>query len=400
MEAIYLVAAGWFFAAVLSTVLANRLKISIALMEIIVGSLVGFAAFHLGYFDKLDLNADWMKFCTGTGAMLLTFLAGAELNPDVMKSKIKEVSVIGLIGFFSPFIGCSLISHYLMGWGLEASLLCGIALSTTSMAVVYAVMLEYGFNKTDFGKGILGACFVNDLGTVIALGLIFAPFTYKTIIFIAVTVLLIFTLRPMTDFIVRRFAYKTAAIRAKWVLFILLSMGVLALWSGSEPVLPAYVFGMILAKTMEEDGHFVRRLRTLTIGFLTPLYFLRAGALVSIPALLAVPGIFLVLLTGKVLTKIVGLYPAIRRFRHRKEEKWYYTLLMSTGLTFGTISALYGLTHDIITKEQYSFIVGAVIASAVIPTLIANKYFLPRHLLEVPILDDQAPDEKDILNKL
>jgi len=400
METIYLVAAFWFFAAVLSTVLANRLKISIALMEIIVGSLIGFAAFHLDCFDKLDLNADWMKFCTGTGAMLLTFLAGAELNPDFMKSKIKEVSIIGLIGFSSPFIGCFLISYYLMGWGLEASLLCGIALSTTSMAVVYAVMLEYGFNKTDFGKGILGACFVNDLVTVIALGLIFAPFTYRTILFIAVTILLIFTLRPMTDFIVKRFAYKTAAIRAKWVLFILLSMGVLALWSGSEPVLPAYVFGMILAKTMEEDGHFVRRLRTLTIGFLTPLYFLRAGALVSIPALIAMPSIFLALFGSKVVTKIFGLYPAIHRFREDTKEKWYYTLLMSTGLTFGTISALYGLTHDIITKEQYSFIVGAVIASAVIPTLIANRYFLPSHLLEAPILDDQAPDEKDITNKL
>ena len=174
METIYLVAAFWFFAAVLSTAFANRLKISIALMEIIVGTIIGYAAFQLGYFDKLSLNADWMKFCTGLGAMLLTFLAGAELNPDVMKSKIKEVSVIGLIGFFTPFIGCFLISFYLIGWSMEASLLCGIALSTTSMAVVYAVMLEYGFNKTDFGKGVLGACFVNDLGTVIALGLIFS----------------------------------------------------------------------------------------------------------------------------------------------------------------------------------------------------------------------------------
>ncbi len=279
METIYFVAAVWFFAAVLSTILANRLKISIALMEIIVGTVIGFAASQLGYFEKLSLNADWMKFCTGLGAMLLTFLAGAELNPDVMKSKIKEVSVIGLIGFAAPFIGCFLISFYLIGWSVEASLLSGIALSTTSMAVVYAVMLEYGFNKTDFGKGILGACFVNDLGTVIALGLIFAPFTYKSITFIVVTILLIFTLRPMTDFIVRYFAHKTAAIRAKWVIFILLSMGVLALWSGSEPVLPAYVFGMVLAKTMEKDGNFVRRLRTLTIGFSTPLYFLRAGAL-------------------------------------------------------------------------------------------------------------------------
>jgi len=154
MENIYLLAAFWFFAAVLATVLANRLKISIALMEIMVGAVIGYAAYNLNLTNNLSLNADWLKFCTGVGAILLTFLAGAELNPDAMKSKIKEVSVIGLIGFFAPFIGCSLIAYYLIGWNLQASLLCGIALSTTSMAVVYAVMLEYGFNKTEFGKGV------------------------------------------------------------------------------------------------------------------------------------------------------------------------------------------------------------------------------------------------------
>jgi Kef-type K+ transport system membrane component KefB len=177
-------------------------------------------------------------------------------------------------------------------------------------------------------------------------------------------------------------------------------MGVLAAWSGSEPVLPAYVLGMVLARTMEKDGHFVRRLRTLTVGFLTPLYFLRAGALVSIPALVSGAVVFLVLLGGKVISKIFGLYPAIHHFREDNKEKWYYTLLMSTGLTFGTISALYGLSNNIISQAQYSLIVGAVIASAVIPTLIANKFFLPGHLLEAPLLDDQAPDEKDIQNKL
>ncbi|MRR15142.1 MAG: cation:proton antiporter [Deltaproteobacteria bacterium] len=400
MENIYLVAAFWFLAAVLSTALASRLKISIALMEIVVGCVIGFAAFKLGCFDKLSLQADWLKFCTGLGAMLLTFLAGAELNPDVMKTKIKEVSIIGIIGFAAPFAGCTLIAYFLIGWSLQSSLLCGIALSTTSMAVVYAVMLEYGFNKTEFGKGILGACFVNDLGTVIALGLIFAPFTYKTVVFVVASIVLIFTIQPVTDYLIRRYAYKTAAIRAKWIIFVLLSCGVLALWSGSEPVLPAYVLGMVLAKTMEKDGHFVRRLRTLTIGFLTPLYFLRAGALVSIPALTAAPAIFLLLLGGKVASKIFGLYPAIHRFRQDHKEKWYYTLLMSTGLTFGTISALYGLTNNIISQAQYSFIVGAVIASAVIPTIIANKFFLPSHLLEKPLLDDQAPDKKDIENKL
>lgn len=317
-----------------------------------------------------------------------------------MKSKLKEVSIIGLIGFAAPFVGCTLIARWLVGWNLQASLLCGIALSTTSMAVVYAVMLEYGFNQTDFGKGVLGACFVNDLGTVVALGLIFAPFTYKTFIFIGVTIVLMILLRPMTHYLIKRFAYKTAAIRAKWIIFILLSMGVLAMWSGSEPVLPAYIIGMVLARTMERDGHFVRRLRTLTIGFLTPLYFLRAGALVSLPALIAAPWVFLALFAGKMISKISGLFPTVHHFKDDNREKWYYTLLMSTGLTFGTISALYGLTHEIISREQYSLIVGAVIASAVIPTLIANKFFLPGHLLEEPLLDDQIPDEKDIRNKL
>jgi len=172
----------------------------------------------------------------------------------------------------------------------------------------------------------------------------------------------------------------------------LISMAVLAIWSGSEPVLPAYIIGMILAKTVEKDNFFVRRLRTMTIGFLTPLYFLRAGALMSLPALIAAPFVFIILFSTKIISKIFGLYPVINRFKKHKDEKWYYTLLMSTGLTFGTISALYGLTNNIITKEQYTFLVGTVIASAIIPTVIANKFFLPRHLLTEPILDDQAPE--------
>lgn len=63
--------------------------------------------------------------------------------------------------------------------------------------------------------------------------------------------------------------------------------------------------------------------------------------------------------------------------------------LAAPGLTFGTISALYGLTHEIVTQEQYSFLVAAVIASAVIPTMIANAVFLPRHLLPGPPVADE-----------
>jgi len=117
------------------------------------------------------------------------------------------------------------------------------------------------------------------------------------------------------------------------------------------------------------------------VGFLSPFYFLRAGSLVALPALVAAPLAFVVLLGGKVVAKIFGLFPVVSMFRRNRSERWYYTLMMSTGLTFGTISALFGLSHGLVTQKQYSYLVAVVIGSAVIPTLIANAWFMPRHLL-------------------
>lgn len=381
MEPIFITATLWLALAVVSALVASSLRISIALVEICVG--VGAAATTdwFGLNDVLAANSEWVRFLAAAGAVLLTFLAGAELDPDVIKTKLTEVGVVGLVGFLAPFLGCAAIAHYWLGWDADASWLCGIALSTTSMAVVYAVMLETGFNKTEFGKGILGSCFINDLGTVIALGLLFAPVTYKTIVFIVGSIAALALLPSTTAWLTRHYAYGSAAIRTKWIMVMLFGLGSLALWSGSEAVLPAYIAGMLLAGSAARDVHWIRRLRTLTVGFLTPFYFLRAGTLVSLPALMAAPLVFLALLMGKVASKIFGLFPFISAFRQDRKERWYYTLMMSTGLTFGTISSLYGLAHGLVTQEQYSFLVAAVIASAVVPTLIAGLAFVPVHLL-------------------
>jgi Kef-type K+ transport system membrane component KefB len=381
MEQLFTIMSIWLGLAILSAVIAYHIKISIALIEICVGVAAAAVVGHFGMTDALGSDQEWLRFLAASGAVLLTFLAGAELDPVVMHKKLKEVTVVGLVGFFAPFLGCAALAYYIIGWDFQASCLAGIALSTTSMAVVYAVMLETGFNKTEYGKGILGACFINDLGTVIALGLIFAPFTYRTVVFIVVTAVVLFLLPYITNLITGIYANRTAAIRTKWVMLIVFSLGALALWSGSEAVLPAYVAGMVLAGSAAKDAFWIRRLRTLTVGFLTPVYFLRAGTLVSLSALIAAPLVLAALLAGKVASKIFGLYPIISIFRRDRNERWYYTLLMSTGLTFGTISALYGFSHGIVTKEQYSFLVTAVISSAVIPTMIAGMAFLPKHLL-------------------
>ncbi|WP_022797656.1 cation:proton antiporter [Thermus islandicus] len=372
------IAAIWLGLAVLATLLSTWVRLSVALTEILVGVLAGSL---LGK-DLLQTGAPWVTFLAGTGSVLLTFLAGAELDPETLRRSWKEAFGIGLVGFLAPFLGAALLAHALLGWASQASWLAGVALSTTSVAVVYAVMLELGLNKTPFGKVILAACFVNDLGTVLALGLLFAPFGGRTVIFALVLLLGLLVLPPGIRRLFARYGGGTYEFEAKVLLLVLFALGAVAVWSGSEAVLPAYLVGMVLAESVGKDHGLLRRLRTLILGLLTPFYFLRAGSLVSLSALLAGFGGFLALLLAKMASKVLGVYPATLAFRYPRRDAAYTTLLMSTGLTFGTISSLYGLSHGIINQDQYSLLVAAVIASAVVPTWIANRFFLPYHRVE------------------
>ena len=388
-------AALWLGLALIAVLMSIWLRIATALSEIIVG--IAAQLLTGAFIGAAVLGADlpWIKFLSGAGAIVLTFLAGAELDPDVFKIKWKEATAIGLVGFFTPFLGCAAAAYYLLKWDTQASWLAGVALSTTSVAVVYAVMLEFGLNKTNYGKVILAACFVNDLGTVLALGFIFAPFSIKTLIFFGVSVAVIAMLPWLTPRFFRRYGGRPSELEAKYLLLCLFGLGALAGWSGSEAVLPAYLIGMMLAGTVGRDHALIRRLRTLTLGLLTPFYFIRAGSFVSVPALLAAPAIFVTLFLAKMVTKLVGVYPVTQVYKSPKKEAMYTTLLMSTGLTFGTISSLYGLSHGIITQAQYSFLVATVIGSAVIPTLIANAFFLPHYLLKTVSREEvQAVEEK------
>jgi Kef-type K+ transport system membrane component KefB len=381
MTEVWFRAALWLTLALLATLLSIGLGIATALSEIVVGTVAQLLIGVLVGKALLGTSDAWVTFLSGTGAIILTFLAGAELDPVVFRARWKETTGIGLVGFFAPFLGCAAFALYVLHWTPRASWLTGVALSTTSVAVVYAVMLELGLNSTGFGKAVLAACFVNDLGTVIALGLIFAPFTSRTVIFAAALVVVMVILPWVTPRFFRKYGGRPSELETKFLLLVLFGMGALAGWADSEAVLPAYIVGMVLAGTVGKDHALIRRLRTLTFGLLTPFYFIRAGSFVSVPALVAAPFSVLGLLLAKLVTKTVGVWPATRLFKYPRQEAAYTTLLMSTGLTFGSISALFGLTHGIIDQAQYSFLIAAVIGSAVLPTLVANAFFLPRYLL-------------------
>ncbi|MYM92314.1 cation:proton antiporter [Duganella vulcania] len=396
MTNVWTLAALWLGLALVATLLSIWLRVATALSEIVVGTVAQLLIGALIGGSVLGTDESWIKFLSGTGAIVLTFLAGAELDPTVFRTQWKEACSIGLIGFVAPFFGCAAAAHYLLGWGSSASWLTGVALSTTSVAVVYAVMLEFGLNKTHYGKTVLAACFINDLGTVLALGFIFSPFTVKTLVFFGVSIAAFAVLPWLTPRFFRRYGGRPSELEAKYLLLILFALGALASWADSEAVLPAYMIGMVLAGSVGKDHALIRRLRTLTFGLLTPFYFIRAGSFVSVPALIAAPAAFFVLLLAKMATKFAGVYPVTKIYNSPRREAMYTTLLMSTGLTFGSISALFGLSHGVIDQAQYSYLVAAVIGSAVVPTLIANAFFMPHHLVAEAVPAAKVPPAEDI----
>ena len=370
-----------FFLAILASIISRKYRISTALSEIIVGMLARLALTYTLGVELFSVQEPWIRTLAGIGAIFLTFLAGAELDPDVFKLKWKEAAAVGLSSFLLPSVGCWAAAHFLLGWDNNSSLLAGIALAATSVAVVYTVMMEYGFNKGNFGKTILAACFITDLGTVITLGLVFAPFTWKTLLFAGLLVITFILLPKLTRRAFLIFGGQSSEFEAKYLLFFLLALGALATWAESEAVLPAYLIGMALAGSVGRDHALIRRLRTITIGLLTPFYFIRAGYFVSIATVITAPLSIILLLLTEISAKIISVYPVARYFGSPHRDAMYTTLLMASGLTFGTICALFGLSHKIIDEQQYSTLVASIIATAIIPTLIANSYYLPRHHL-------------------
>ena len=373
MDNLWLASAVWIALALASSLISIRLALSVALIEIMVGALGG---------NLIGLPlTPWVNYLAGFGAiLLLTFLAGAEVDMEVVRRNLGASIGIGFISFLFPYLGClPTIARFLRHrFGIIAERRkCPEFRLGLHVAVVYAVMVETGLNKTELGKIILAACFITDLGTVLALGIVFASFTIWLLAFAAATIIVALMLPRFAPWFFASVGRRVSEPDIKFLLLVLFALGGFATAVGSEAVLPAYVIGMALAPYFQRDPELPHRMRVIAFAVLTPFYFLKAGSLVEAKALLSGAALIALFLAAKMATKFIGILPLTRYYRFDKREGMYTTLLMSTGLTFGSISALYGLTNHIIDQEQYTILLTAVIASAVVPTVIAQKWFLP-----------------------
>jgi len=353
--------------ALLASMVSIELGVTVALIELTFGVVAG---------NVFDLQSqDWLTFVAAFASIVLTFLAGMEVDPAYMRRRLTASVGIGVVSFVGPFVVASAVAYLLLDWSGRASLIAGTALSTTSLAVVYAVLVERALTDTSIGKLLMSATFVTDLCTAVALSAIFIKPNAWFPVFLVVSLALILALPRVAPWFFGRYGDRVIEPEIKLVFACLLLLMVLAELANGHAVLPAFVLGLVMSRHYAEHREEQKRLRVVAFAFLTPFFFIKGGLNVSLAAVFSNLGLLGVLLAAKMVPKLGFVYPLARRADRRHGT--FTTLLMSTGLTFGTISSLYGLNAGIIDKTQFSLLVTVVVLSAVVPTAIAERWFLP-----------------------
>jgi Kef-type K+ transport system membrane component KefB len=350
-----------------ASVISVELGLTVALIELTLGVVT---------WNLFDLHSqEWLDFIAAFASIVLTFLAGMEVDPSYLRERAAASFGIGVASFLGPFAVAASVAYLLLHWSGRASLIAGTALSTTSLAVIYAVLVERDLTDTRIGKLLMSATFVTDVCTALALSAIFIKPNVWFPVFLVVSVGVILILPRIAPWFFGRYGDRVIEPEIKLVFVCLFVLMVLADAAHGHAVLPAFILGLAMSRHFGEHREEQKRLRVVAFAFLTPFFFLKGGLNVSLAAVFANLGLLGALLAAKMLPKIAFVLPLARRAAPR--EATFTTLLMSTGLTFGTISSLYGLNAGIIDGTQFSVLVTVVVLSAIVPTAIAERWFLP-----------------------
>ena len=367
-----------------ASVVSVEFGISVAIIEIGFG-VVGASLFGLR-------PTPWIDFIGSFAGIVLTFLAGAEVDRVLLRREWKPALLIGGLSFVLPFVGVGLFAYYVADWDLRQAEIAGIALSTTSLAVVYAVLVETGLAATELGKILMAATFITDLGTAVALSVLFVrPGPYLAL-FVIVSVLVIVVMVAMQRSFFARYGARVIEPEIKGAFLALFVLIWVADLAESHAVLPAFLLGLAVSDVFKRHPEEQRRFRIVSFAFLTPIFFLKGGLNVDVRQLADGAWLLVAFLLVKIATKFAGVLPAA--LRYVRPHAVFTTLLMSTGLTFGTISSLYGLNAGIIDRQQFTILIGAVIGSAILPTIVAQRWFAPPVHALTPDEIAQVEDEE------
>jgi glutathione-regulated potassium-efflux system ancillary protein KefC len=351
-------------AIIIAGIIAIRAKISSSIIEVMLGVILA---------NVLSVKIEsWLDFLATFGGLTLTFLAGAEVESKLLKRKAKASGIIGSLAFVAPLIAEIVFISLVTNWAWPTKFAMSLALTTTSVAVVYAVLTEYEIMKTDLGRTIVAVTFVNDILVIIGISFIQPSFSIVTAVFLLILPVLVFVIPRLMNNLILKFGKRAIEIEVRFIFAALFIVSFFSDKASMQAVFGAFVLGLIFASSLQKHQEIMGKMRTITFTILSPAFFVKAGMMISAVAVVQGAALILGLLAVKLASKFGGCYLLCRRWIPEAPE--FSTLLFSTGLTVGTITATVARNMGVLNQGQFTITITTVILSAVVPTIIAKRF--------------------------
>ncbi|RLG13708.1 MAG: hypothetical protein DRN71_04365 [Candidatus Nanohalarchaeota archaeon] len=354
---------------ILAGFVAIELSIASAIFEILAGVLAS-NFFNFAGAEVIDVLAD-------IGILALMFFAGLEIDFDVLKKNAKSSMVIGSASFLVPFLAVYLLTIYFLHYSFEQALLTGIALSTTSIAIVYPMLLKSKERLDDIGKKILSAAMIVDLLSMTTLSLLFSDITIITITFIMAFAIFSWFVPYFGERLFSHYKGNAVEFEFKIILFMILGIGIAGEAIGIEVVLLAFILGIATSEIIVVHRKLWDKLRGITFGCLAPIFFFKAGTAIKLAALYENILLILLLVTVCFISKYVGTYITTKRYMPKQAA--YVATIFNSRLSLGIVAATIGYELAVFTEGLYASIIGAVILSSLIASFLIRKPTIPNN---------------------
>ncbi len=351
---------------IIAGILSIELGISVAILEIVAGLIVAY------YFDISGLT--WLDFLSNFGILGIMFIAGFEIDKDVLKRHYRRSLAIGLSAYFTPLIIISLISYLIFGLGMRASLLIGLATSTTSLALVYPALKEKHLLKVKTGHILLSSAMIVDLLSIVSLTILLGLVDVSMAIYVLAALALLLMAPRIGHWLFSKYKGNIVELEMKFILFVLLSLAVISERVYASEVIFVFMAGLFFSALLKQHAALEDKLRGIIFGFMAPLFFFKAGTMIDVKIIdLDILIATLTLFALAFLGKFVGTYSIVKKVCRPKFAS-FAGLLFNYRLTFGIIASVFGLRYGIIDEGIYFALMGTILLTSIISSILLRKF--------------------------
>ena len=339
-------------------------------------------------------------FCTASiGVLFLMFTSGLETDLEELKRCGGASFVIALAGVLVPLAGGFGVGFLfnrpdILASDASCSLLLqniflGILLTATSVSITVETLRELGKLKSKVGSAILGAAIIDDILGILGLTIVTSfsgaqasipAVCGKILLFFVAALAAGWLSRKVFRQLIARPFFQTSLLVVLAVALCLFFAFGAEHWFGVADITGAYVAGLCLSNLEGEDARLTRQVDTVSMVYLSPVFFASIGLTVTRQSLEPALWLFVLALTAvAVLTKLVGCGLGARLCRYSQRQSLQIGVGMVSRGEVALIIASKGIALGMLSTQLFSAVVLVVVATTILtPILLKLTFSLPK----------------------